>query len=88
MHTNTFVIIAQALLGPEGTLTLQVYLVSAEKWRLLELRKDWQDLAVQLLKLFYRSASAVDITFSDLRSALRRVEVARERLHKEVCPVD
>ena len=36
---GTLVIIAQALLGPEGTLSLQVYLVSAEKWCLLELAR-------------------------------------------------
>ena len=56
---RALVIIAEALLGPEGTLAFQIYLVSSEEGCFFELGQDWVNVGIEFLKLLNRSASSI-----------------------------
>ena len=59
---GAFVIIAEALLGPEGTLAFEIDLVGAKEWRLLQLFEDGRNLEIQFLKLFNRGTGPIHVS--------------------------
>jgi len=84
---STLVVVAEALLGPEGALTLQIDLVSSEERCMLQSLHNGRDPMVQIFQLLYRCTGSIQVTLTDLSSTLGCHKRLREVFLKELAAV-
>ena len=77
-------VIAEALLRPEGALPLQVDLVGSEEGCQLQPLQNWRDSLIQVLELLNWCASSVNFARDDLCCALWRDKRAWELCFEEI----
>ena len=85
---GALVIVAEALLCPEGALSFQIDLVRSEKGCHLQLLQDGCDPLVQVLELLDRRASSIQVARYNLCSALRYHKRVGELGLEEIRPIE
>lgn len=83
----TLIVVAKALLGPEGALSFQINLVCPEERRLLQPLQDGRNLRIKVLELLDWCACPIQIAFSQLGGAFWRNKRIWEVLGEELAAI-